>query len=281
MNKFFLYLAAISFLILAQGQTAFCDETADGDDESSAFSNPAQVTHAANLADAAAAAPNETTAGAQQDVDDAKDALADLTKALAAKEGLTDAQEDALADDIATAQATLDNAEEAYADAVAELTGVMTGEIATMRAEGMGWGDIAHELGVHPGLLGLGHTKQYKNKFSGDAFEIDGEAGEIAAATRRDAKTGWAKGHGLSTSKSSSASKGLGLAKGAQTKGNSGNVKGGSSGSNGNSGSNSKGSVGRDSSGAPGNSGNSKGSNGSSKEKSNNGKSNNDKGNKK
>jgi len=36
-------------------------------------------------------------------------------------------------------------------------------QIAEMRESGMGWGNIAKELGVHPGALGLGHAKKYQN----------------------------------------------------------------------------------------------------------------------
>jgi hypothetical protein len=36
-------------------------------------------------------------------------------------------------------------------------------QIAEMRESGMGWGNIAMDLGVHPGALGLGHAKKYEN----------------------------------------------------------------------------------------------------------------------
>ena len=51
----------------------------------------------------------------------------------------------------------------------------------------------AHELGVHPGSLGLGHTKGKK-------------ANEMEMATTRNTKTGLSKGHG-----SKSDGKGAGL----------------------------------------------------------------------
>lgn len=43
---------------------------------------------------------------------------------------------------------------------LSDVSGVSTEDIAEMRASGMGWGEIAHEIGVHPSVLGLGHTKQ-------------------------------------------------------------------------------------------------------------------------
>lgn len=255
MRNFLLYLAVISCLILSHGQNAFCEDSVDDDDgdvDSPTFSTPAQAAHAANLAEAAAAESNEATDAAQQAVSDCQQALADA-----------EASEDQKAIDAATA--ALADAEDAYAEAIAELAGVLTSDIAEMRANDMGWGQIAHELGVSPGLLGLGHTYRHRNRISGDTDMIDGDA-EIAEATTRDPKTGWAKGHGLGTGKDSSVDRGVGLARGAQTKGNSGNVKGG-------------GSSERDSGGAPGNSGGSKGNGGASKDKGGSEKSNNGKGN--
>ena len=62
----------------------------------------------------------------------------------------------------------------------------------------MGWGEIAHELGLHPGVLGQGHAKKskFKNSWgtdSGSDDEIFDE--DIEAATARDFKEGKAKGH--------------------------------------------------------------------------------------
>ena len=62
------------------------------------------------------------------------------------------------------------------------------GEIAAMREAGMGWGQIAHELGVHPGTLGLGHTKGIAPQ----------SPTETQLATARNPQTGGAKGHGVS-----------------------------------------------------------------------------------
>ena len=48
-------------------------------------------------------------------------------------------------------------------------SGVSEAEIASMRAEGKGWGVIAKELGVHPGVLGVGHGKGPKGTPPGQA----------------------------------------------------------------------------------------------------------------
>jgi hypothetical protein len=61
------------------------------------------------------------------------------------------------------------------------------GEIADMRDAGMGWGQIAHELGVHPGTLGLGHTKGIAPQ----------SPTETQMATARNPQTGGAIGHGV------------------------------------------------------------------------------------
>lgn len=71
-------------------------------------------------------------------------------------------------------------AEQAYSDRLAEIGG--------MRASGMGWGEIAHAIGVHPSVLGLGHQKKARNSYTNQ---------EMVEATERNTKTGYAKGHGF------------------------------------------------------------------------------------
>ncbi|SDP59302.1 hypothetical protein [Desulforhopalus singaporensis] len=71
-----------------------------------------------------------------------------------------------------------------------ELAAQVEADIREMRQEEhMGWGQIAHELGVHPGRLGLGH---YKNVDQGFAVDIPDD--ELAAATELD--TSGTPGHG-------------------------------------------------------------------------------------
>ena len=87
-------------------------------------------------------------------------------------------------------------------EAKEEEGGVPAEDVISMRRSGMGWGQIAHELGIHPGALGLGHTKnkQYgyqKSKMRGKNL---GETGELEAITSRNLKTGWSKGHGTDLS---------------------------------------------------------------------------------
>ncbi|SHO42766.1 hypothetical protein [Desulfopila aestuarii] len=103
---------------------------------------------------------------------------------------------------------------------------------AEMRANGMGWGEIAHELGVHPSVLGLGHTK-IKGMKSGDT--------ELAMATTMDMKTGNSMGHGKAYDDGAGTSKngnGNGKTQGSQknksdekgNKGGNGNGNGGNGG---------------------------------------------------
>ncbi len=226
------------------------------ENETPSYANPAQAQHAANLATAAASQPDEDTEAALSAVEQAE---ADLAEA----------EQNGTQDEIDQALENLAEAQQAYADLIAEKTGVISKDIVGMRNSGMGWGQIANELGVHPGLLGLGHTKK------GRGADADVEKKEIVEATSRNTRSGWSKGHGVGLNsgvKSTSKSKG-GFAyghaqKGTKGKGSQGGISGasglssGKGGANsgsqgGGSGGNGKGSAGRD--GSPGNSGNNDG----------------------
>ncbi len=283
-------------------------EEESDEDLLSSFKNPAQAAHASNLADKAASRGDEETADRLEDVEEAE-------------EGLDEAMATDDPEAIEEATQALEDAEEAYATAVAELTGVITRDLIDMREAGMGWGNIAQELGVHPGVLGLGHTKgKQKHKAEMYAGPRDGvvagsiQASEVAEATARNTRSGYARGHGLAmntgvdsqtsaagfggVSKSKGKSMGhggaSGLGSGQGQAGNSGN-RGGSSDSGGSSSASSSpgksgksnnssstnrggaGVAGVDGNPGGGNSGNSNNGHGSSKGKSNNGKSNNGK----
>ena len=112
-------------------------------------------------------------------------------------------------------QKALDAYEEAQAKAdkaLADAGAVTENDIADMRADGMGWGDICHELGLHPSILGLGHYK--------DKGHPLGKHGEESLNTDRDLETASVKGHSQGHSKG----KGLGLDK--STSGHPGKGKG-------------------------------------------------------
>lgn len=159
---------------------------ANVDQEVANFSNPAQAAHASNLA--AAAAQNDTNVQA---------AFTALNEAeLALQNAIASGNKQAIDE----AQVAYDKAKTNAEAALVKATGTTLSEISAMRNEGLGWGQIAHELGIHPGVLGLGHTK-------GKGAQL---AAEIQMATVRDTQTGLAKGHGMSNS-IHSVDKGLGL----------------------------------------------------------------------
>lgn len=172
----------------------------DVDQEAPSFQNAAQAAHAANLADAAVQSDPE--------VQEAFDTVTE------AEQNLDKARETGNETTIEEAQAAYDAAKADAENALAETTGTLTSDIAAMREEGMGWGQIAHELGVHPSVLGLGHTKRAATQ--SDVSVISGKTKggkpetEIEMATTRNIKTGFGYGHGLSMG-GKSGSKSLGL----------------------------------------------------------------------
>jgi hypothetical protein len=140
----------------------------------------------------------------------------------------------------AAQQAKVDN----LAAAVAAAGGTQTAaDIEGMRAIGMGWGDIAHELGVHPSTLGLGEKFGHANRNAG--LEQQSMAQETARSM-----TGKAKGHGIGDGGGVDG-KGLGSQKSNGSQGNAGGVgRGGSNqGGNGKGGGNGGGNSGGNSGG--------------------------------
>jgi hypothetical protein len=78
-------------------------------------------------------------------------------------------------------------AAEMHAEAlVARTCGTTPEQIADMRNQGMGWGQIAQNMGVHPGALGLGH----------DAQSRSGDQAEMRQARARNMETGRSAVHG-------------------------------------------------------------------------------------
>jgi hypothetical protein len=116
----------------------------------------------------------------------------------------------------AAQQAKVDNLVSAVEAADGTLT---SGEIEAMRAAGMGWGEIAQALGVHPSTLGLGKKL--------------GQAKHNSEMTQETARsmTGKANGHGTGEG-----SKGDSLGKSAEDKADKGNASNGGGNAGGNSG---------------------------------------------
>ena len=168
------------------GVTGDTDEPGD-EDMTPSYANPAQAQHAANLAAAVASQSDENTEGALSDVEQAE---ADLAEA----------EKNGNQEDIDAAEEKLAEAQEAYADVISEKSGVVSAEIVDMRNAGMGWGQIAHELGVHPGLLGLGHTKKKHGSYAQQGVDTtvgEVDMDEVTEATERNTRSGWSKGHGV------------------------------------------------------------------------------------
>ncbi len=111
------------------------------DDSSSYFANPAQEQHAKNLSEKWAEIHSEEIA--------------------AALEALEEAEKSGDLEAIEAARAHLEELE------------VSVEEIAAMRSDGLGWGQIAHKLDIHPGTLGLGHykSKMKRHKYNSSLRE--------------------------------------------------------------------------------------------------------------
>jgi hypothetical protein len=154
-------------------------EDSNTDDEDTNFQNPTQARKAENLA-----------------VAEAVETDTELDRCLNELEAAKKSGD----------QTVIDAAEQKVADRIAEIAGMDHSEtidkIDQMREDGYGWGQIAHELGVHPSTLGLGHKYGHQNKSRHSVQSMHGfsKKGEIAAATMRDTKNGKGnKGHGVSS----------------------------------------------------------------------------------
>lgn len=196
-KQLLLWAAIMSLTLPTVGFTADEDIT----DETPSYTNAAQAMHASNLADAAARNPDPATEAAAADLRDASQDYNSIN-----------ADPNASKDDKEQAYNNLKAARENYADEIERLTGLASEDIYTMREDGMGWGQIAHELGVPPGTLGLGHTKKNRvDPTANDADDYQISDNEIAKATKRDTKQGWSKNHTNTTASTKNSQKGTGL----------------------------------------------------------------------
>lgn len=175
------------------------------EDEAPAFTSIAQVEKAENLAALSAGEPDDEAISARREADQKERVYEEARRRLEAlqADSTTSPEEiDAAEFAVATAKRAYEVAQGAADEKLAEFAGVPVEDIVSMRRSGMGWGQIAHELGIHPSALGLGHGKakasgQQKSKPEGKPFQ---EADELGAITSRNLKTGWSKGHGADLS---------------------------------------------------------------------------------
>ena len=185
-----LVLAAVLCGMIGGTTSAWSAGTLDGgvpvpQPVESYYSNPAQAAHAAQLAEKAVQSDQRV-----------QDAIRAYEEARATYLGL---KTEATKEEIAAAREQLTVREKACTELMAEVAGVASTDLAAMRASGMGWGDIAHDLGVHPSALGLGQSMSAKSRSrtGGPATGISGIAPEeLAEATARNTRNGWAKEQG-------------------------------------------------------------------------------------
>ena len=203
-------------------------EAMELENEEPAFTSIAQVQKAENLAALTAEEPDEEAIDAKTEADQKKQAYEEAKQKLDTLKLQNASPQEIDAAELAVEEAkkAFEEAQEIADEKLAEFAGVPAEDVISMRRSGMGWGQIAHELGIHPGALGLGHTKnkQYgyqKSKMKGKNL---GETDELEAITGRNLKTGWSKGHGTDLS-SHSGGKGHSNGKGKSSDKGKGNGK--------------------------------------------------------
>ncbi len=162
--------------------------------EKPAFTSPVQAQRAANLAEQAAMQTSTALRSSLRQVE-------------AAEQRMQEALATANQAEIMAARTAMERAQEQYTQQLSELTGVMVDDIGEMRENGMGWGQIATELGVHPGELGMGHGRRGHGQETATASGNRGrraaathlgiDPAELAEATARDMESGWSGGHGV------------------------------------------------------------------------------------
>lgn len=284
-KMFFVITAALICFVAAAPATVMADDDQD-DDNDSYFNNPAQAKKAENLSAITVARSasdiaeaRESLEGAErndgradQNLDEKQDAYDDAYAGLQRAAGSRDPKEvrefyadnpddpavenfNEARDDLDRAKSIKSRTENAVDEAEQDLREAMSGvvseeEIAEMRAT-MGWGEIAHELGIHPSALGLGHKYGHNQDYvdhygqKKEYRERNMAAHRYGQNTARDPITGGAKSYGQSRGRGKGAgtaggigkSAGIGSSRGG--KGNSGNANGGGNGG-GNSGGNGK-----------------------------------------
>lgn len=107
-------------------------------------------------------------------------------------------------------------AQEQKAQSLAEASGTSVESITDLRESGMGWGEIAHELGVHPSVLGLGHTKKEFNENKARGRDMKGFSDNDDASGSKGGKAlGLSgKGNNENKGKGNNSDKGNGSGKG-------------------------------------------------------------------
>ncbi len=155
-------------------------------------------------------------------LDEGLQELGDLVADLEAQLEELDPEDPSYAD----LETQLEQAQADLEEAIAEAVGAKAAEIEAMR-EDMGWGEICHELGLHPSVLGMGFKNAHG--LTARVSNMTQEEEQLQTRTRtrtrtrtkdqlskptdRSLKGGLAKGHGLSSKGDTTTGKGLGAEK--------------------------------------------------------------------
>ena len=164
--------AALIGMSLLLPMTASAQQSGS-DTHAPALASPADVNHLQNQAAVSVQQPDPETRAAVQ-------------AEMHAGQAVQTAQRKGDDQDLENARAN-HRAAEMHAEAlVARTCGATPEQVAGMRSQGMGWGQIARNMGVHPGALGLGH----------DADTLPGNQAEMHQAAARSMETGSSAAHG-------------------------------------------------------------------------------------
>lgn len=224
--KRLIYIIISSFLVLFAYPLL-----AEEQDEVSVFSNEAQVQKAETLSEISQEQAHQEALETQENIENTEKELE------SAQENLNKLEQDptSTVNEIIDARLAVDEALEKLNEETQHLADISSStveDIAQMRADGIGWGDIAHELGIHPSNLGLGHGKK-------DARERGSKSYEEVASNSKNSNSG--KSIGLSGKSSFSSNNGNKGGNSFGEKGNSSNKGGNSSNDQGNGSSNGNG----------------------------------------
>ena len=201
-----LLLALAPQLVLAQETT----DPALDDPVAESSSNAVQQSRVDNLAQLSV----------ELNLDEGLQELSDLVAELEAQLEETDPEDPSYAE----LETQLEQAQTDLSEAIAEAVGAKAAEIEAMR-EDMGWGEICHELGIHPSALGMGFKNAYglttrtasmtkeKDQVRTRTRTRTRTKDQLGKPTDRSLKGGIAKGHGLSSKGDTSNGKGLGAEK--------------------------------------------------------------------
>ncbi|QKJ22746.1 hypothetical protein [Poseidonibacter lekithochrous] len=200
---------------------------AEEQDEISTFSNEAQVAKAETLSEISQEKAQEEALETQANIEAAEESLANAQDNLATLEQ----DPNASLDEINAANLAV---EEAFAELdretknLADISSVSVEEIAQMREDGLGWGDISHELGIHPSNLGLGHGKKDARERSSKSFDKDNSytsnsnKGNAFGLVGKASSNKGNKGGGISNSSRGNSFRGKGNGQGNNGNGNAG-----------------------------------------------------------